>query len=118
VAKRLIEMEPRDIGPYVLLSNIYIAEGKWDDHDVESVRRMMKEKGLQKASGSSLVHLGEFESESFVGNGSIYRRSMVYSMLARERFNTTKNEDFERKRVCFGRFSCSLFFGVRCAFNA
>ncbi|KAE8055546.1 hypothetical protein FH972_012379 [Carpinus fangiana] len=80
VAKRLIELEPRDIGPYVLLSNIYAAEGKWDD--VEFVRRMMKEKGLQKASGSSLVHLGEFESESFVGNGSILRRSMVYSMLS------------------------------------
>jgi pentatricopeptide repeat protein len=80
VAKRLIELEPRDIGPYVLLSNIYAAEGKWDD--VEYVRRMMKERGLQKASGSSLVHLGEFESKSFVGNGSVHQRSMVYSMLS------------------------------------
>jgi len=79
VAKRLIELEPRDIGPYVLLSNIYAAEGKWDD--VEYVRRMMKERGLQKASGSSLVHLGEFESKSFVGNGSVHQRSVVYSML-------------------------------------
>ncbi|KAE8075827.1 hypothetical protein FH972_014514 [Carpinus fangiana] len=80
VAKQLIELEPRDIGPYVLLSNIYAAEGKWDD--VEYVRRMMKEKGLQKASGSSLVHTREFESKSFVGNGSVHRRSMVYSMLS------------------------------------
>jgi hypothetical protein len=47
VAKRLIELEPRDIGPYVLLSNIYVAEGKWDD--VEFVRRMMKEKGVAKS---------------------------------------------------------------------
>jgi stress-induced morphogen len=43
---------------------------------------MTKEKGLQKASESSLVHLGEFESESFVGNGSVRQRSMVYSMLS------------------------------------
>ncbi|KAE8075826.1 hypothetical protein FH972_014513 [Carpinus fangiana] len=49
VAKWLIELEPRDIGPYVLLLNIYVAEGKWDD--VEYVRRMMKEKGLQKHLG-------------------------------------------------------------------
>ncbi|KAF9626395.1 hypothetical protein IFM89_033214 [Coptis chinensis] len=29
VAKRLIELEPRDVRPYVLLSNIYAREGKW-----------------------------------------------------------------------------------------
>uniref|UniRef100_A0A2N9H8A1 Pentacotripeptide-repeat region of PRORP domain-containing protein n=1 Tax=Fagus sylvatica TaxID=28930 RepID=A0A2N9H8A1_FAGSY len=80
VAKQLIELEPRDIGPYVLLSNIYAAEGKWDD--VEHVRKMMKEKGLQKAAGSSLVQLGEFKSESFVENGSVHRKRMVYSMLS------------------------------------
>jgi hypothetical protein len=39
-------------------------------------------------------------------------------LLLRERFNTSKSEDSERKRVCFGRFSCFLFFGARCAFNA
>lgn len=77
MAKRLIELEPRDIGPYVLLSDIYAAEGKWDD--VEYVRRMMKERGLQKASGSCLVHLGEFESKSFVGNGSVHQRNVVYT---------------------------------------
>ncbi|KAB1215788.1 hypothetical protein CJ030_MR4G016887 [Morella rubra] len=80
VAKRLIEFEPGDIGPYVLLSNIYAAEGRWDD--VEHVRRMMKDKGLQKESGSSLVQLGEFKPESFVVNGSVHRRSMLYSMLS------------------------------------
>ncbi|KAI9177345.1 hypothetical protein LWI28_013962 [Acer negundo] len=79
VAKRLIELEPTDIGPYVLLSNIYASEGRWDD--VENVRRMMKEKRLQKTVGSSLVHLGEFGSESVKENGSLQRISMVYSML-------------------------------------
>ena len=80
VSKRLIELEPRDVGPYVLLSNIYAAEGKWND--VEHVRKLMKEKGLQKAAGSSLVQYGEFKSESFVGNDSVHRKSMVYSMLS------------------------------------
>jgi hypothetical protein len=32
-------------------------KGYWAD--VEYVRRMMKERGLQKASGSSLVHQGD-----------------------------------------------------------
>ncbi|KAA8522102.1 hypothetical protein F0562_012584 [Nyssa sinensis] len=80
VAKRLIELEPRDIGPYVLLSNIYAAEGRWDD--VENVRKMMMKKGLQKVAGSSLVHFGDSGAESFQGNGSVHKRNMVYSMLS------------------------------------
>lgn len=80
VAKRLIELEPGDLGPYVLLSNIYAAEGRWGD--VEHVRKMMKENGLQKESGSSQVHLHEFKFESFAEQGSVHRRNMLYSMLS------------------------------------
>lgn len=79
VAKRLIELEPMDIGPYIMLSNIYASEGKWDD--VERVRKMMKENGLQKEEGKSTVHLGEFGSEFCFDNGSTHRRRMMYSML-------------------------------------
>ncbi|WJX94855.1 hypothetical protein P8452_76231 [Trifolium repens] len=61
IAKRLVELEPLDIGPYLLLSDIYAAQGRWDD--VEHVRLMMKEKGLQKEAASSLVHLEDFESK-------------------------------------------------------
>ncbi|XP_062233802.1 pentatricopeptide repeat-containing protein At4g02750-like isoform X1 [Phragmites australis] len=53
VGKKLIEMKPTEVGPYVLLSNIYAAEGRWDD--VEKVREMMKEKGVEKDAGLSLV---------------------------------------------------------------
>ncbi|XP_054824657.1 pentatricopeptide repeat-containing protein At3g29230-like [Prosopis cineraria] len=79
VAKRLIELKPQDIGPYILLSNIYAAEGKWDD--VEQVRLVIKEKGLQKQSASSLVHLEDFESKNILGNNSVSRKRIVYSML-------------------------------------
>ncbi|XP_044503043.1 pentatricopeptide repeat-containing protein At3g29230-like [Mangifera indica] len=79
VAKHLMEMEPRDVGPYVLLSNIYASEGKWDD--VENVRRMMREKRLHKTVGSSLVPLREFGSKFTVANDSARRRTIVYSML-------------------------------------
>ncbi|KAI9089224.1 hypothetical protein K1719_029503 [Acacia pycnantha] len=79
VAKRLIELEPHDIGPYILLSNIYAAEGKWDD--VEHVRLMIKEKGLQKQAASSLVHLEDFESKNILSKNSAPRKRIVYSML-------------------------------------
>ncbi|OVA15306.1 Pentatricopeptide repeat [Macleaya cordata] len=81
VGKRLIELEPKDVGPYVLLSNIYAMEGKWDD--VEKVRKMMKEKGLQKDAGFSLVDLvGSNGTGSFGEDGSIHKKNMVYSMLS------------------------------------
>ncbi|PIA32590.1 hypothetical protein AQUCO_04400052v1 [Aquilegia coerulea] len=83
VGKRLIEMEPKDIGPYILLSNIYAMEGKWDD--VEKVRKMMSENGLQKAAGSSVVDISDSSiSESFLEDqhGLNHKKSMVYSMLS------------------------------------
>uniref|UniRef100_A0A7N0SYN2 Chlororespiratory reduction 4 n=1 Tax=Kalanchoe fedtschenkoi TaxID=63787 RepID=A0A7N0SYN2_KALFE len=53
VAKRLIKLKPDDMGAYVFLSNIYAAEGRWDD--VDKVRTMMKERGSHKAAVSALV---------------------------------------------------------------
>ncbi|KAF5734266.1 pentatricopeptide repeat-containing protein [Tripterygium wilfordii] len=79
VAKRLIDLEPNDSGPYVMLSNIYAANGKWDD--VENVRKIMKEKELQKEAGSSMVQLRELRSESSKSDDSLHKRNMMYSML-------------------------------------
>nr|GMD77950.1 pentatricopeptide repeat-containing protein At3g29230-like [Ipomoea batatas] len=64
IARQMIKLKPDDVGPYVLLSNIYATEGRWDD--VENVRKMMAEKGVQKAAGSSLLQkiLQSFPSES------------------------------------------------------
>lgn len=80
VAKRLIELKPSDIGPHLLLSNIYASKGKWDE--VESVRKIIKEKGLHKAKGCSLLRFG-FESSvsSVEDDDSVHKKSMVYSML-------------------------------------
>lgn len=61
VAKRLIDLEPMDFGPYVLLSYIYSLKGKWDE--VEEIRKLIKDKGLSERSSSP------------------YRRTLIYSML-------------------------------------
>nr|XP_043606814.1 pentatricopeptide repeat-containing protein At3g29230-like [Erigeron canadensis] len=80
VAKRLIELEPSDVGPYVLLSNIYAAGERWDD--VENVREMMTEKGLHKFAGSSLVYPEISDDKSVERGPSFHKRKLMYSMLS------------------------------------
>ncbi|KAM7529688.1 hypothetical protein LguiB_033098 [Lonicera macranthoides] len=52
-AKNLLELEPDKPGNYVALSNFYAATGKWDS--VDSLRRVMKERGMSKELGSSRI---------------------------------------------------------------
>ncbi|RZR94977.1 hypothetical protein BHM03_00023772 [Ensete ventricosum] len=67
IGKKLIAMEPQEIGPYILLSNIYAAKGRWDD--VEKVREMMKKKGLWKGTGISLVGIGDHVVDHNISDG-------------------------------------------------
>ncbi|XP_074303763.1 pentatricopeptide repeat-containing protein At4g18840-like [Silene latifolia] len=70
VGKWLIEKDPEDIAPYLLLSNIFASERRWED--VDGVRRLMKEKGLHKyAPANSLTDC------------QIHRKGMIASMLLR-----------------------------------
>ncbi|KAL6143234.1 hypothetical protein ACLB2K_053929 [Fragaria x ananassa] len=63
VAKRLLELEPDDAGYYVLLSNIYAMDDKWEN--VSNLRTSIREKGLKKIFGQSVVEAGS-EIHSFV----------------------------------------------------
>lgn len=53
VEKRLFDLEPENVGCYVLLSNIYAAAGRWDE--VAKLRIGMKDKGLKKTPRCSLI---------------------------------------------------------------
>eukprot|EP01018_Ginkgo_biloba_P019068 Gb_40768 [translate_table: standard] len=53
VANCLFELEPKNTGYYVLLSNMYAMAGRWDG--VAKVRVMMKERGLKKLPGCSWI---------------------------------------------------------------
>ncbi|XP_062222531.1 pentatricopeptide repeat-containing protein At5g39350-like [Phragmites australis] len=52
-AKHLLELEPENTGNYVLLGKVYATADRWGD--VQDLRRMMAERGLCKAPGSSVV---------------------------------------------------------------
>lgn len=54
-AKELFELEPKNPGNYILLSNIYASNGMWNDVDI--VRGMMKSMGLRKNPGCSWIEI-------------------------------------------------------------
>ncbi|KAF7134410.1 hypothetical protein RHSIM_Rhsim08G0043100 [Rhododendron simsii] len=53
VVKEILDLEPRNHGVYVVLSNMYAEAGRWED--VSRLRKVMKEGNLKKAPGWSLV---------------------------------------------------------------
>lgn len=55
VGKILIQMKPEHSGYYVLLSNLYARTNKWKE--VTILRGLMKEKGVRKPPGYSLIEI-------------------------------------------------------------
>ncbi|XP_043709362.1 pentatricopeptide repeat-containing protein At3g12770-like isoform X2 [Telopea speciosissima] len=54
-AQRALELDPENVGIYVLLSNMYARFGMWDE--IGKLRKLMKEKGLKKDVGCSWVEV-------------------------------------------------------------
>ncbi|KAL6569478.1 hypothetical protein OROMI_013992 [Orobanche minor] len=54
-ARALIELEPQDSAPYVMLSNIYSVNRRWDE--AASVRMLMKSRGVGKEPGRSWMQM-------------------------------------------------------------
>ncbi|KAH7566093.1 hypothetical protein JRO89_XS08G0084400 [Xanthoceras sorbifolium] len=55
VAEKLLEIDPTNSGPYVLLSNMYAELGRWGD--VIRVRRLMRKRGVIKQPGCSWIEI-------------------------------------------------------------
>ncbi|GJN36061.1 hypothetical protein PR202_gb24887 [Eleusine coracana subsp. coracana] len=62
-AEKLLLLDPDCTATYVLLSNIYSSEGRWEDR--ARVMKKMREMGLKKDTGKSWIEL-EKEVRSFV----------------------------------------------------
>ena len=55
MAKKLLDIEPENPAPLVVLSNIYAGLGRWKE--VERIRGVITDKGLDKLSGFSMIEL-------------------------------------------------------------
>ncbi|KAJ4974841.1 hypothetical protein NE237_008015 [Protea cynaroides] len=53
--KNMLELQPDSAGYYVLISNFYASDGRWNK--VNEVRELMKHKGLSKSPGCSLLEM-------------------------------------------------------------
>ncbi|KAF7809528.1 pentatricopeptide repeat-containing protein [Senna tora] len=56
IAELLFETDPRNVGYYISLSNMYVAVGSWKD--ATELRQTIQEQGLRKTMGYSLIEVG------------------------------------------------------------
>ncbi|KAJ1271133.1 hypothetical protein BS78_06G105600 [Paspalum vaginatum] len=78
-ANQLFAMEEVDIGNYVIMSNIYAADEKWDR--VEHVRRLMKSKDMKKPAGCSWIEIEKARHLFIASDYNHQDRSCIYDML-------------------------------------
>lgn len=79
VADHLLRIETADIGNYVVLSNLYAADARWDG--VLEMRRLMKMRDLKKPAGCSWIEVGRSKNIFVAGDYSHPDRSLIYSTL-------------------------------------
>ncbi|KAM0941667.1 putative tetratricopeptide-like helical domain superfamily, DYW domain-containing protein [Dioscorea sansibarensis] len=80
-ARELLELEPKNPGNYVLISNVFAAMGKWKD--VDMVRNRMKQRGFKKDPACTWIELGN-EVHTFVARDSSHKESVaIYSKLSK-----------------------------------
>ncbi|XP_057856029.2 LOW QUALITY PROTEIN: pentatricopeptide repeat-containing protein At4g02750 [Cryptomeria japonica] len=80
-AERLFEMSPENSSPYIMLSNIYAAAGRWSD--VAKVRQMMNDRAIKRSPGCSWIDVKGKVHAFLVGDKLHPQRYEIYEMLER-----------------------------------
>ncbi|XP_065019690.1 pentatricopeptide repeat-containing protein At3g26782, mitochondrial-like [Musa acuminata AAA Group] len=82
-ARKLFELDPKNCGYYVLLSNIYADAGRWND--VQRLRVIIKNKGLVKPPGYSSVEFKGRVHVFLVGDKKHPQHIEIYNYLEKLR---------------------------------
>ncbi|KAF7833549.1 pentatricopeptide repeat-containing protein [Senna tora] len=76
---RLFEVDPENVGYYVLMSNIYANVGKWEG--VVKVRKLARDRGLKKTPGWSSIVVGSKVEIFYTGNQTHPKCVELYNEL-------------------------------------
>ncbi|CAA0815281.1 Pentatricopeptide repeat-containing protein -mitochondrial [Striga hermonthica] len=80
-AKKLLELDAGDSGIYVLLAGMYVERGMWEE--AEEVRRLMRERGVDKTPGCSSIEVEGNVHEFVVRDRSHPETRRVHECLVR-----------------------------------
>jgi hypothetical protein len=78
-SEKLFELDPENIGYYVLMSNIYSVERKYPQ--AASVRQVAKKKRLAKTPGCTLIEIGQVPHVFTSGDQSHPQSKAIYAEL-------------------------------------
>ncbi|XP_068658364.1 pentatricopeptide repeat-containing protein At4g02750 [Aristolochia californica] len=78
-AERIFEMEPKNAGMYVLLSNLYATSRRWTD--VDKMRLYMRERGVSKVPGFSWIEVKNKVHTFSVGDSLHPDKEKIYAFL-------------------------------------
>ncbi|XP_010521175.1 PREDICTED: pentatricopeptide repeat-containing protein At4g33990 [Tarenaya hassleriana] len=78
-SEHLFEVDPENVGYYVLLSNVYASAGKWEG--VDKVRAFARDRGLRKTPGWSSMELGNKVEVFYTGNQTHPKWKEIYDEL-------------------------------------
>ncbi|KAL2250926.1 UNVERIFIED_CONTAM: Pentatricopeptide repeat-containing protein [Sesamum indicum] len=79
IARRLLELHPVTSSPYVLLSNLYASDRKWDG--VAGARKMLQVSGLKKKAAHSLIEVKGSSEKFIIGDFSHSKMDEILDML-------------------------------------
>lgn len=88
VSRKLVEMGSRSCGDFVLLSNLYAAQGRWND--VGRVREAMKNRSVKKIPGFSYTEVGGVIYKFINGDRCHPNWEEIYQKLDEIRFRISE----------------------------
>ncbi|KAK1415995.1 hypothetical protein QVD17_31783 [Tagetes erecta] len=121
-AKQLIDLEPNNAEPYITLSNMYAAKGRWKD--VAKMRSVMNNNKVKKFAAFSWVeidgkvHKFVAEDRTHPESEAIYRElDIIIKKLVKDGFTVNKNlvlhdvgDDEKAQSICYHSEKLALVY--------
>ncbi|XP_073130747.1 pentatricopeptide repeat-containing protein At5g13270, chloroplastic [Henckelia pumila] len=90
-AEKLLQLDPNDTAAYVLMFNLHVLSGRWDE--AARVRKLMAERDLRKEIGCSWITVKGKLHRFVVGDQHHPRTKEIYSKLEELKFADSSKEN-------------------------